>query len=122
MSVGALEALPALLLVDEELRSARLAHDDARHHRALDERGTEVQAVVLADGEDFGQRHLRALLKGLFREALDTHDVALGDAYLLAPGPDNCVHGLPQLPIDDPNKTADKNTRPGHACQSGVSP
>src|SRR5512140_3566754 len=54
-----------------------------------------MQAVVLADGEDFGQRNLSALLEGLFREALDTHDVALGDAYLLAPGPDHCVHGFP---------------------------
>src|SRR5450759_4199420 len=98
MSVGALETLPALLLVDEELWSARFAHDDTRHLRAGDQRGTKMQTVVLADGEDLGQRHLRALLQGLLREALNTHDVALGDAHLFAPGPDHCVHGLPQLP------------------------
>src|SRR5450830_314260 len=111
MSVGALEALPALLLVNEKLRSARLAHHDARHFRAGDERGTDVQAVILADSEDFGQRHLRALLEGLFREALDTHDVALGDAYLLAPGPDNCVHAFTSTSqAKRPTKIPDRDT------------
>src|SRR5450759_3200174 len=93
MSVGALETLPALLLVDEELWPARFAHDDSRDLRAGDQRGTEMQAVVLADREDLGQRHLRAFLQGLLREALDTHDVTLGDAPLFAPGPDHCVPG-----------------------------
>src|SRR5512132_2489798 len=83
VSVGALEAFPALFLVDEELRPAHLAHDDARDRGAGNERGAEVQAVVLADGEDLGERDLRALLQGLCREALDTHDVAFGDAHLL---------------------------------------
>src|SRR5664280_2846496 len=72
------------------------------------QRGAEVQAVVLADGENLGEQHLRALLQGLFREALDTHDVALCDAHLLASGPDDCVHAY----LDFPNKTADKHTRP----------
>src|ERR1035441_3512284 len=108
MSVDALETLPALLLVDEKLRSAHLAHDDARHRCARNQRGAEVQAVVLADGENLPERHLRALLQGLFREALDTHDIALCDAHLLASGPDDCVHAY----LDFPNKTADKYTRP----------
>src|ERR1700690_3541390 len=104
MSVGALEALPALLLVDEELRSAHLAHDDRRHPGARNEGSAEVQAVVLADGEDLGKRHLRALLQGLFRESLDAHDVALGDPHLLTPGPDDCVHAY----LDFHSKTVDQ--------------
>ena len=53
-----------------------------------------MQAVVLADREDVPEGHLGALLQGLLREALDADHVAFGDADLLAPGADHCVHGF----------------------------
>src|SRR5207247_1587969 len=50
--------LPLLLLVDEELRPAHLAHDDGLHGGPVHERRAEAESVGVSDGEDLGERDL----------------------------------------------------------------
>src|SRR3990172_6618723 len=81
---------PALLLLAEvgHLLVLALADDLALHGRSGDHGATDLR-LALAAQQEHVERELPAHLAVLL---LDLDSVALGDAVLLAAGPDHCVH------------------------------
>src|SRR5262245_61043495 len=90
MALGPAHALPALLLEDPDLGTARFALDDRQDASVLDKRGAgEDFAAVLFDQEDFADRELRTRCA---RRPVDRQDAAGGRFMLTSAGLDDCVH------------------------------
>ena len=91
MTDGAMIAFAALELEGDDLLILVLIDDLSLDRGSRNMRCTKGDLVAVYDEEDIAESGLFA---GFDSELLDTQDVSLGDAVLLAAGLDDCVgHG-----------------------------